>query len=35
VICGSGYRSSTAASILMRAGFTNLRNVTGGYPTSS
>jgi glyoxylase-like metal-dependent hydrolase (beta-lactamase superfamily II)/rhodanese-related sulfurtransferase len=30
VICGSGVRSSLAASLLQRAGFTDLRNVTGG-----
>jgi hydroxyacylglutathione hydrolase len=30
VICAGGYRSSAAASILQRAGFTNLLNVTGG-----
>lgn len=30
VICGSGYRSSIAASLLMREGFSNLMNVTGG-----
>jgi hydroxyacylglutathione hydrolase len=41
VICAGGYRSSAATSILEQAGFTNLRNVTGGtsawinsgYPT--
>lgn len=30
VICGSGYRSSTATSILQRDGFRNLLNVSGG-----
>lgn len=30
VICGSGVRSSLAASILQRAGFADVRNVTGG-----
>lgn len=30
VICGSGMRSSTACSFLLRNGFTNLFNVTGG-----
>ena len=30
VICNSGYRSSLAASLLRRLGFTHLRNVTGG-----
>ena len=30
VICGSGYRSSTATSILQQHGFANLVNVTGG-----
>jgi rhodanese-related sulfurtransferase len=30
VICAGGYRSSAGASILQRAGFTNLLNVTGG-----
>ena len=30
VVCGSGYRSSIAGSLLMREGFTNVRNVTGG-----
>ena len=30
IICGSGYRSSTAASILQRRGFENLFNVAGG-----
>jgi hydroxyacylglutathione hydrolase len=30
VICAGGYRSSMAASLLARAGFTNVRNVTGG-----
>jgi hydroxyacylglutathione hydrolase len=41
LICGSGYRSSVAASILLRAGVTDLVNVIGGmsgwnrlhYPT--
>ncbi len=30
IICGSGYRSSIAASILLRHGFTDLVNVDGG-----
>jgi hydroxyacylglutathione hydrolase len=30
VICGSGARSSLAASLLQRAGFDAVRNVTGG-----
>jgi hydroxyacylglutathione hydrolase len=30
VICAGGYRSSAAASLLERHGFTNLLNVTGG-----
>jgi hydroxyacylglutathione hydrolase len=30
VICGSGYRSSAATSILQQHGFTNLVNVAGG-----
>jgi glyoxylase-like metal-dependent hydrolase (beta-lactamase superfamily II)/rhodanese-related sulfurtransferase len=30
VICGSGYRSSAACSLLMREGFTNAMNVVGG-----
>ena len=30
VICGSGYRSSVASSLLMRRGFTNRINVVGG-----
>ncbi|HKZ01864.1 MAG TPA: MBL fold metallo-hydrolase [Pyrinomonadaceae bacterium] len=30
VICAGGYRSSAATSILAQAGFTDLRNVTGG-----
>lgn len=30
VVCATGYRSSVAASVLERAGFTNLLNVTGG-----
>jgi glyoxylase-like metal-dependent hydrolase (beta-lactamase superfamily II) len=30
IICAGGYRSSAGTSILQRAGFTNLLNVTGG-----
>jgi hydroxyacylglutathione hydrolase len=30
IICGSGYRSTVAASVLERAGFQNVINVTGG-----
>jgi len=30
VICGSGYRSSIACSILQRAGFPQIRNTAGG-----
>lgn len=30
VICGSGYRSTVAASVLKRAGFEDVRNVPGG-----
>jgi rhodanese-related sulfurtransferase/glyoxylase-like metal-dependent hydrolase (beta-lactamase superfamily II) len=30
VVCQSGYRSSTAVSLLARAGFTNVENVIGG-----
>ena len=30
IVCGGGYRSTVAASILERAGITNLMNVTGG-----
>jgi hydroxyacylglutathione hydrolase len=30
VICGSGYRSSIAGSILRNAGFTHVENVMGG-----
>lgn len=30
VICGSGYRSSVAASVLLRAGFNDVVNVVGG-----
>jgi hydroxyacylglutathione hydrolase len=30
VICGSGYRSTVAASVLKRAGFGDVRNVPGG-----
>lgn len=30
VVCGSGYRSTIAASVLERAGFTNVTNLTGG-----
>jgi hydroxyacylglutathione hydrolase len=30
IVCGSGYRSTVAASVLERAGFTDIINVTGG-----
>ena len=30
VVCGSGYRSTVAISLLERAGFENLINLTGG-----
>jgi hydroxyacylglutathione hydrolase len=30
VVCGTGYRSTVATSVLKRAGHTNLLNVTGG-----
>ena len=30
IICGSGYRSSIAASLLLRAGYSSLANVMGG-----
>jgi hydroxyacylglutathione hydrolase len=30
VMCGSGFRSTLAASVLERAGFTNVANLTGG-----
>jgi len=30
LICGSGYRSSTATSLLRRQGFDGLHNVVGG-----
>ena len=30
VICGSGYRATFAASLLMQRGFSNLVNVAGG-----
>ena len=30
VMCGSGYRSTIAASVLERAGFTTITNLTGG-----
>jgi hydroxyacylglutathione hydrolase len=30
ITCGSGYRSTVAASVLERAGFTNVINLTGG-----
>jgi hydroxyacylglutathione hydrolase len=30
LVCGSGYRSTVAASVLERAGFRGLHNVTGG-----
>jgi hydroxyacylglutathione hydrolase len=31
VHCRSGYRSSTAGSLLLNNGFQNVVNVTGGY----
>jgi hydroxyacylglutathione hydrolase len=31
VHCKSGYRSSIATSLLLRAGFKNVLNVTGGF----
>jgi rhodanese-related sulfurtransferase len=31
VICKGGYRSLIAASLLRRAGFENVTNVTGGF----
>ena len=30
VVCGSGYRSNVAASVLERAGFEDVVNITGG-----
>jgi hydroxyacylglutathione hydrolase len=30
IVCGSGYRSTVAASVLQRHGYTNLINATGG-----
>jgi hydroxyacylglutathione hydrolase len=30
IVCGSGYRSTVAASVLERAGFTDFINMTGG-----
>jgi hydroxyacylglutathione hydrolase len=30
VICGSGYRSSVASSLLKRSGYDNVTNVMGG-----
>ena len=30
VICGTGYRSTVATSVLQRAGVTDIVNVTGG-----
>jgi hydroxyacylglutathione hydrolase len=30
IICGSGYRSSIAGSLLMNRGFANVVNVVGG-----
>jgi hydroxyacylglutathione hydrolase len=30
IVCGSGYRSTVAASVLERAGFTDIINMTGG-----
>jgi hydroxyacylglutathione hydrolase len=35
IICGSGYRSSLAASLLLRAGYTRLANVMGGMSAYS
>jgi hydroxyacylglutathione hydrolase len=31
VMCKSGYRGSIASSLLLRAGFTNVINLTGGF----
>jgi rhodanese-related sulfurtransferase len=31
VFCAGGYRSSIAASVLRRAGFTDVSDVLGGY----
>jgi rhodanese-related sulfurtransferase len=30
VVCQTGYRSSAACSLLLRAGFTDVSNVAGG-----
>jgi rhodanese-related sulfurtransferase len=30
VLCGSGYRSSIAASLLQKSGITGFRDLTGG-----
>ncbi len=35
VVCGSGYRSSIAASLLLRAGHTHVANVVGGMAAYS
>jgi len=31
VHCKSGYRSAIACSLLLRAGYTNIRNLVGGF----
>jgi hydroxyacylglutathione hydrolase len=31
VLCGSGYRSSIACSLLQRAGYRNVMNLAGGW----
>jgi hydroxyacylglutathione hydrolase len=31
VMCGSGYRSSIACSLLQRSGFHHVRNLAGGW----
>ena len=35
VICGTGYRSSIAASLLLKHGYTDVQNVTGGMTAYS